>query len=190
MYKYFIIFFTCILTALSACAPNDNWVDVKSSDSTVLLTLPPDMHTLKGFNNYAIMQYGNLENSLSVIVIADTIAAYNALIDNYIEQNPDSAAVFSAAKGFDGYCSMVISNLKAEAQKFDVIENVDTVANSLTLRAFAYNAKYDTDKSFIRLAIYQGKLCYYQVFAMIKSTHAEEFDAQMKRMVYSLRERE
>lgn len=186
MYKQFTIISILLATLFAACAPKDNWVEVKSNDSTISLMLPPDMHTLKGFNNYAILQYGNLDNSLSVIVIADTISAYNALIDNYISENPDSAAVFSSAKGFDGYCSMVISNLKAEAQKFDVSENTDTTVNSFKIRAFAYNAKYDTDKSYIRLAIYEGKVCYYQVFAMIKSTRADEFDAQMKRIVYSL----
>lgn len=187
MYKQLTILAILLATLFAACAPKDNWVEVKSNDSTISLMLPPDMHTIKGLNQYAIMQYGNLDNSISVMVIADTISVYNNLIDNYLAENPDSVQ-FAAAKGFDGYCSMVISNLKAASQKFSVSENIDTVINTMEVRSLAYNAKYETDKSYIRLALYEGKTSYYQVFAMISASKSEEYDKVMKRIVESMKE--
>ena len=187
MYKHITIITLLFATLLSACAPKDNWVETKSSDSTISLMLPPDLHAIKGLNQYAIMQYGNLTNSMSVMVIADTISVYNNLIDNYLAENPDSVQ-FAAAKGFDGYCSMVISNLKAASQTFTVSENTDTVINSMKARTLAYNAKYETDKSYIRLAIYEGKTCYYQVFAMISASKSDEYDKVMKRIAESMKE--
>ncbi|MBP5369171.1 MAG: hypothetical protein J6Z01_12040 [Bacteroidales bacterium] len=187
MYKHITIIALLFFALLSACAPKDNWVETKSSDSTISLMLPPDMHAIKGLNQYAIMQYGNLDNSISVMVIADSIDLYNKLIDNYLIENPDSVQ-FAAAKGFDGYCSMVVSQLMAEALKFTVSENRDTVINSMKVRALTYNAKYESDKSYIRLALYEGKASYYQVFAMISASKSDEYDKVMKRIVESMKE--
>lgn len=187
MYKKISIITFIFIAFLSACAPKDNWVETKSSDSTISLMLPPDMHAIKGLNQYAIMQYGNLDNSISVMVIADSIDLYNRLIDNYLEENPDSVQ-FAAAKGFDGYCSMVVSQLMAESLKFTVSENRDTLINSMKVRALTYNAKYETDKSYIRLALYEGKASYYQVFAMISASKSDEYDKVMKRIVESMKE--
>ncbi|MCQ2973904.1 MAG: hypothetical protein MJ211_03755 [Bacteroidales bacterium] len=185
--KYIYILTIVSLFLVTSCSKSDGYIETKSNDSLFSLLLPPDMHKLEGLNSDAQMQYGSLDKNLTVIAIKDNINNYNELVDSIVANTPDSAN-FNLAHGFIGYYSLVLFNLKDNASKFKLVENYDTIINSLNTKFYSYNAIYDTDKSFVTLAIYQGKENYYQIFSMTPTNKSDENINIMKKIIFSFKE--
>ena len=180
------VFFLLLFTTMS-CRKHVEFKTVGHKNYNI--KIPIDLKSVRGLNKNAELQFGNLDNNLSVIVIRDEIDAVKKTAEIFFEQNTDiDSAQRVFALSFDGYCDMVIYTLKEKSSNFKIMLNSDTIINSIPAKIYTYSGDFNNNTSYCKLAIYAGKNDYYQVFSFSSPENYSQYSHVMMQIVSSLSE--
>lgn len=170
-----------------ACKHQPEMKTIDNKDYSI--KIPFDMNPVKGLNKNAELQFGNLDDNLSLIVLREKIDDVKATLKTIFQQNPDiNTAQQTFAMSFDGYCDMVVFNLRESSKDFKIIFNNDTLINNLPAKIYTYSGDFNNNTSYCKLAIYKGKTFYYQLFTFSAPQNFKENEPQMFRIITSLKE--
>lgn len=176
--KLFLFVFNIFL--LSSCVFNQT-EKVVTWQNRYSLTIPAFLMENRNLNKQASIKYGNGFKELYVITLEDSYKEFSdALTKNDIADDYDVT--------LDGYFKLITDDLKRRIENFNATKTVDTVINKMPAKIIGISGRVDGLEVYYKYGFFKGKAKYYQVMTWTLATKRNEYDAQMEKIIYSLKE--
>jgi hypothetical protein len=146
------------------------------------LELPDYLTQTTDLNEDASLQYKNSSKDLNVIVIDESKAAMQKVLEenNLLDQFPNDLG---------GYANILLEDLTLNINSVATPTVIDTLINGMPAKVTTVSGILDGTSLFYSVGFIEGAASYYQVMAWTLAEKQAEYQEQMKRIIYSLKEK-
>jgi hypothetical protein len=178
MKKYTILLLTILL--VNSCQSGDNQQTV-TIENKYSIVIPSYMTEASGLNDDASLQYKNSRKVLFLIVIDDSLAEMNKVLD-------DDNLNETYTSDINGYSELIMNGVEQKISVAHKSKIIDTTINNIPARLLTVSGRYDGIDLYYSFAFIQGKERYYLIMVWTTSNKEYEYKDKINRVMYSFKE--
>ena len=144
--------------------------------------MPKFLTEAKDLNEDASLQYQNVWKEFYVIVIDESKAEFNSVLE-------ENNLTDQYQKNFNGYSKLILESFDEKTIKnIQKSKVIDTLINNMPAKHLTIKGTVDGFNVFYSLAYLEGKDKYYQILTWTDINKESEYKEQMKQIIYSIKE--